>query len=420
MSFVKTPVKGMRDCLPADMRLREQVIADIKETYGRYGFALIETPAIEHIENLTSKQGGENEKLIFKILKRGRDLDKALEKNLELSDIGLRYDLTVPLARYYAANAEYLPTPFKALQIGSVWRADKPQKGRFRQFTQCDIDILGENTILAEIELVGATSNMLSKILERIGISKFTVHISDRRILKAMAAWAGFEEKDFDEIFILLDKLDKIGMDGVRAEMEKAAYPAACIEKYMTLLAGMGDVVDVESFCAPLTGGHLDAKVVENLVTIISCVRTMVGADVNIAFDPSLVRGMGYYTGTIFEVTLDGYGFAIGGGGRYDKMIGKFSGTEVAACGFSIGFERIITILQDHLSAEALNGGEKHAILLDAAVSPAVMTEVFARAREMRQAGTTVTVQTLKKNAKNQIDRLEADGYTKIEKIYAK
>ena len=420
MSFIKTPVTGMRDCLPADMQLRQQVMGMIRETYAKYGFTEIETPAIEHIENLSNKQGGENEKLIFKIMKRGADLARALEKgNDDLADIGLRYDLTVPLARYYANNANSLPSPFKALQIGSVWRADKPQKGRFRQFTQCDIDILGDNSIMAEIELIAATSDMLTKIFEKINIRKFTVHVSDRRILRAMAKYAGFEETDFDDVFIILDKFDKIGLDGVEAELVKNGYGAEAIARYISVFRKITDGISCREFGAALVeAGSLEKQVVEDLDTILSCVRSMVSEDVNIMFDPTLVRGMSYYTGTIFECTIDDYNFSIAGGGRYDKMIGKYSGTETCACGFSIGFERIITILKDHLKEDDEAAGDKCALLVDKGVTPEKMIEVFKRAQQLRQEGTVVTVQTMKKNMKHQINLLEANGYSRFEKIF--
>lgn len=420
MSFIKTPVTGMRDCLPADMALRQQVMGMIRETYAKYGFTEIETPAIEHIENLSNKQGGENEKLIFKIMKRGADLARALEKGTDdLADIGLRYDLTVPLARYYANNANNLPSPFKALQIGSVWRADKPQKGRFRQFTQCDIDILGDNSIMAEIELIAATSDMLTKIFEKINIRKFTVHVSDRRILRGMAKYAGFKEEDFDDVFIILDKFDKIGLDGVEAELQKNGYEAEAIARYISVFQKITDGVTCREFSEALVeAGCLEAQVVEDLDTILSCVRSMVSEDVNIMFDPTLVRGMSYYTGTIFECSIDDYNFSIAGGGRYDKMIGKYSGTDTCACGFSIGFERIITILKDHLKEDEQVTGGKCALLVDKGVTPEKMTEVFQRAQKLRQEGTIVTVQTMKKNMKHQINMLEANGYSKFEKIF--
>ena len=397
MDFIKTPVKGMRDQLPGDVQLRQRVMGLIRDTYRRYGFTEIETPAMEHIENLSNKQGGENEKLIFKILKRGRDLEKVIESGgTDFADTGLRYDLTVPLARYYAANAAQLPSPFKALQIGSVWRADKPQKGRFRQFTQCDIDILGDGSELAEIELIAATSEALSAIFAQAGIRDFTVHVSDRRILSGMARYAGFDEADFGNVFIILDKLDKIGLDGVRSELEKAGYDSAAVEKCVSIFAEDPAGKSPTEFCAFLDETCLDPAAPQSLERILACVRAMNRPGVSVVFDPTLVRGMGYYTGTIFECTIDGYGFAIAGGGRYDKMVGKYSGTDVPACGFSIGFERIITILQDH--ADAIDTAQEAKVAL--------------------LEGKTVTVQTMKKNIRRQIELLEAEGYTEIEKVY--
>ena len=419
MDFIKTPVKGMRDALPADVLLREHVMGMIRETYRKYGFTEIETPAIEHIENLTNKQGGENEKLIFKILKRGRDLEKELEKNgTDLADIGLRYDLTVPLARYYAANASLLPAPFKALQIGSVWRADKPQKGRFRQFTQCDIDILGDGSNMAEIELIAATSEMLTKIFAEVGIRDFTVHVSDRRILRGMAKYAGFNEEDYGNVFIILDKLDKIGIDGVTEELKKAGYDEAAVEKYVAIFSEDFAGKSPREFCGFLNEEQLEPGTIEGLETILACAGAMVSDNVHIVFDPTLVRGMGYYTGTIFECTIDDYNFSIAGGGRYDKMIGRYSGTDVPACGFSIGFERIITILKDHLSEDAMNGSERVAILAEKNLQPEQLVSLFQRAQQLRAEGKTVTVQPMKKNIRRQIELLEAEGYGEIEKVY--
>ena len=419
MDFIKSPVKGMRDQLPGDVQLRQRVMGLIRDTYRRYGFTEIETPAMEHIENLSNKQGGENEKLIFKILKRGRDLEKVIESGgTDFADTGLRYDLTVPLARYYAANAAQLSSPFKALQIGSVWRADKPQKGRFRQFTQCDIDILGDGSELAEIELIAATSEALSAIFTQAGIRDFTVQVSDRRILSGMARYAGFDEADFGNVFIILDKLDKIGLDGVRAELEKAGYAPAAVEKCVSIFADDPAGKSPSEFCAFLDETCLDPSAPQSLERILACVRAMNRPGVSVVFDPTLVRGMGYYTGTIFECTIDGYGFAIAGGGRYDKMVGKYSGTDVPACGFSIGFERIITILQDHADAIDAAQEAKVALLAEKGVDNERLAALFHRAQTLRDEGKTVTVQTMKKNIRRQIELLEAEGYTDIEKVY--
>jgi len=415
MAFVKTPVKGMNDFLPRDMALRQKVLALIRQTYATYGFREIETPCMEHIENLTGKQGGENEKLIFKVLKRGAALARALEKGDELADSGMRYDLTLPLSRFYAANSASLTAPFKALQIGNVWRADQPQKGRFRQFTQCDIDILGDASPLAEIELVSATSHMLSALLADTDISGFTVHINDRRILRAMALYAGFPEESLEEVFIILDKLDKIGADGVRAELEGMGLAADAVARYLALFEKNTD--SVCDFCAELPEDLLAPNVLSGLETVISCIKHSLPEKASLCFDPTLVRGMGYYTGTIFEVKLNEYNFSIAGGGRYDEMIGKFSGQNVPACGFSIGFERIITILKER-SAASLAQEEGIAFLVENGVDAEKMQEIFRTAHTLRKEGKTVTVLPMKKNAKFQIDRLMEDGFTKIERFY--
>ena len=418
MKFIKTPVKGMCDMLPSDMRLREHVLGMIKETYGRYGFMQIETPVMEHIENLTSKQGGDNEKLIFKVMKRGAELARAMEKGDELADNGLRYDLTLPLARYYANNREKLPTPFKAMQLGNVWRADNPQKGRFRQFTQCDIDILGDDSSLAEIELISATSEMISKILGEIGLTDFTVHLNDRELLGAVARAAGFAEEDVGSVLISLDKFDKIGLDGIERELLQNGYAPEIVERYLAVYRGVHEGVSIEEFCAAIPEDFLPRRAANNLAEILACVAPMLAPGVKIVFDPTLVRGMGYYTGPIFEVTIDGYSFSIAGGGRYDKMIGKFSGQEVCASGFSIGFERIVTILKDHMQGSYQLPGEPTAFLIGGKVSKERRIEVLASARALREQGETVTVLPMAKNIRNQIEKLEAEGYKRFEKVF--
>jgi len=419
MKFIKTPVKGMCDMLPSDMRLREHVLSMIKTSYGRYGFMQIETPIVEHIENLTSKQGGDNEKLIFKVMKRGADLQRAIEKgNGEYADNGLRYDLTLPLARYYACNKEKLPSPFKALQMGNVYRADNPQKGRFRQFTQCDIDILGDDSNLAEIELITATASMLSQIFAEIDVQGFTIHINDRRMLSAVALCAGFAEDDIGSVLISLDKFDKIGLEGIEKELLENGYAAETVEEYLSVYRAVKEGITIEEFCAGISEEFLPEGVKKNLADIIGCVAPVLAQGVKIVFDPTLVRGMGYYTGPIFEITMDGYNFSIAGGGRYDKMIGKFSGQDVAASGFSIGFERIVTILKDHMKDGYKLAGEPTAYLIGNRVSLERKTEVLAAARKMREQGAIVTVMPMAKNMKHQIGLLEAEGYVKFEKIY--
>lgn len=417
MALKKTPVKGMCDMLPEDMRLREYVCNMIKETYSSYGFMQIETPVMEHIENLTSKQGGDNEKLIFKVLKRGESLNKALENNTSLADNGLRYDLTVPLARYYSNNKEKLPSPFKALQIGNVFRAENPQKGRFRQFTQCDIDILGDETNLAETELILATAKMLEKILKPAGIESFTVRINDRRILCGAALTAGFNEEDIPSVLISLDKYDKIGLEGIERELLEKGFDSNAVKTYLRFYES-GENTDPESFCAGVSPEYLADDIVKSVSEIMLCVKSMIGDKIKFIFDPTLVRGMGYYTGAIFEIGIDGYGFSVAGGGRYDKMIGKFIGQDVPACGFSIGFERIITILKEKMNSKVKVCEKNLAIIIAKGLSVEERNKIFARAEKLRAAGTTVVIQPMKKNLKQQIKMLENEGFSNFEKVY--
>ena len=412
MKCIKTPMKGMNDYLPGDMRLREYVIGQIKSTYGSYGFCPIETPCVEHIENLTSKQGGENEKLIFKILKRGEKLAGA-ESQQDLCDSGLRYDLTMPLSRYYANNMAQLPSPFKALQIGNVWRADRPQKGRFRQFTQCDIDILGDATNLAEIELMGATTTMLCKL----GFTGFTVRVNDRQILKAMAQACQFEEADFDKVFIILDKMDKIGLEGVKKELLDAGFAQESVEKYVTWFERAGQGLSAREFCGEGLADVLDPKVLDGLDEILSCVQAGASGDFKLAFDPTLVRGMSYYTGTIFEVELPGFSGSIAGGGRYDEMVGHFCGPKVCACGFSIGFERIITILKDQ-GYQIPDDTRKVAFLAENGLSAEKKVAMFQEAAALRAEGVQVMVTTRAKNAKHQKETLRGQGYEEFKEFF--
>ena len=337
MALSKKPVTGMKDILPREMEIRDYVIRVIKDTYRKFGFTGIETPCMENIENLTNKQGGENEKLIFKVLKRGEKLDLAkAETEADLSDLGMRYDLTVPLVRFYSNNSANLASPFKSLQIGPVWRADRPQRGRYRQFYQCDIDILGEPTNLAEIELITATTTCLGKL----GFENFEIRINERRILKAMAAYAGFEEESFDEVFIILDKMDKIGLEGVEEDLINHGFAKESVEKYLGLFKGLNEhTADGLSFIANELGEYLDEDVKVWMDEIIDSVNATKAAKFEVVFDPTLVRGMSYYTGTIFEIAIPEFGGSCGGGGRYDEMVGKFTGQNTPACGFN-GFGR--------------------------------------------------------------------------------
>ncbi len=415
MALKKKPVTGMRDILPDEMQVRNYVTQQIRETYERFGFTQIETPCVEHIENLTSKQGGDNEKLIFKILKRGEKLNlETAESEIDLTDSGLRYDLTVPLSRYYSNNKAVLPSPFKALQMGSVWRADRPQKGRFRQFTQCDIDILGDATSMAEIELILATTTALGRICPD---NAFVVRINDRRILRGMALHCGFAESALDQVFITLDKMDKIGMDGVKAELLDAGHEATCVEAYAKLLSEVtGDAEGVRMLGETLAD-TMDRSVTEGLAGIMDTVLEVSETAFQLRFDPTLVRGMSYYTGTIFEVSMEGFGGSVAGGGRYDRMIGKFTGQDTPACGFSIGFERIITILMDQ-GGRFDSGVRKKAYLVEKNMDPTRFRQIVRQAMEERKSGTQVLLSQMNKNKKFQKEQLEKEGYTEFVEFY--
>ncbi|BFL47822.1 histidine--tRNA ligase [Lactonifactor longoviformis] len=414
MALKKKPVTGMKDILPKEMEIRDYVIRMIKDTYKSFGFLSLETPCVEHIENLSSKQGGENEKLIFKILKRGEKLKlETAACEADLVDGGLRYDLTVPLSRFYSNNANELPSPFKALQMGNVWRADRPQRGRFRQFMQCDIDILGEPTVLAEIELILATSTLIGKL----DFENFTIRINDRKILKAMAAYSGFPEESYDTVFIILDKMDKIGAEGVARELENEGFPVEGIHKYLDLFQEITSDIRGVRYCKEKLEGYLDASTAEDMETIITSVDAAKTANFQIQFDPTLVRGMSYYTGPIFEISIDGFGGSVGGGGRYDEMIGKFTGNQTCACGFSIGFERIVMLLLER-EYQVPQGEGKKAYLIEKGMPAEGMVKLLAQAAKERQAGIQVSVSMMKKNKKFQKEQLMQEGYQEIEEFF--
>ncbi|HJB47776.1 MAG TPA: histidine--tRNA ligase [Candidatus Mediterraneibacter surreyensis] len=414
MALKKKPVTGMKDMMPSEMEVRDYVISLIKDTYKTFGFSSIETPCVEHIENLCSKQGGDNEKLIFKILKRGEKLKiNEAKEEADLVDGGLRYDLTVPLSRYYANHANELPAPFKALQMGNVWRADRPQRGRFRQFMQCDIDILGEPSNLAEIELILATTTLLGKL----DFHNFTIRINDRRFLKAMAAYSGFKEEDYDSVFITLDKMDKIGLDGVEAELKENGYAEESVEKYLELFKEITGDVEGVRMCKEKLQGYLAPEAADGLEMIISCVEQEKEADFRMKFDPTLVRGMSYYTGTIFEISMDEFGGSVGGGGRYDKMIGKFTGQDTPAVGFSIGFERIVMLLLER-GYQVPTSRPKKAYLLEKKISQEKLLEVLEQAKADRADGMQVMIMNMKKNKKFQKEQLAEQGYTDITEVY--
>ncbi len=419
MSLTKKPATGMKDILPEEMRIRDYCISMITRTYETFGFTHIETPCVEHIENLCSNQGGENEKLVFKILKRGEklNLENATCEN-DLADSGLRFDLTLPLARYYSNNQASLPAPFKALQMGNVWRAERPQKGRFRQFMQCDIDILGEAGNLAEIELILATTTLLSKLQ----FNNFKVKINERRILKAMAAYAGFDPEKTGEVFVILDKMDKIGIEGVKEDLIANGFEAATVEKYMSLfdeIAALGDSTNIAAldFLNEKLNGFIEEGVIDNLKEIFMGVNAAKTADCVLAFDPTLVRGMGYYTGTIYEIEMAELNCSVAGGGRYDKMIGKFTGNDTPAVGFSIGFERIITIMLEKgfkIPGESV----KTAFLVEKGIEGERMGEIIKEASTLRNEGKVVLVARMNKNKKFQKETLMNQGYTEFKDFY--
>ena len=414
MALKKKPVTGMKDILPKEMEVRNYVTGLIRETYGSFGFTSIETPGVEHIENLCSKQGGDNEKLIFKILKRGEKLklDQAKEE-ADLVDSGLRYDLTVPLSRYYSNNSNELPGPFKALQMGYVWRADRPQRGRFRQFMQCDIDILGEPTYMAEIELVLATTTLLGKL----DFHNFTIRINDRRILKAMAEYSGFPKESFDTVFIILDKMDKIGLEGVAKELEEEGFAKESIDTYLAMFKEISSDIQGVRYCKEKLADVLDEQIAADLETIISTVEAVKTADFKMAFDPTLVRGMSYYTGPIFEISMDEFGGSVGGGGRYDEMIGKFTGNNTSACGFSIGFERIVMLLLER-GYQIPTAKTKKAYLIEKNMPSDKLIEIFRQAEEERKTGVQVNISIMKKNKKFQKDQMTAEGYTEFVEFF--
>ena len=418
MALKKKPVTGMKDILPREMELRQYVLSEIRRTYNEFGFTEIETPVVEHIENLLSKQGGDNEKLIFKVMKRGDKLESAYQNGSldDLSDSGLRYDLTLPLSRFYSQNQAQLPSPFKALQIGPVFRADRPQKGRFREFVQCDIDIFGDGTNVSEIELILA----ISTLLNRIGFGEkynFKIVINDREILRGMQAYAGFPEEDFEKVCISLDKADKIGNEGVKEELLSLGYEEAVIDRYQELLASIGTKSqDIRSLGEKLIG-VLPERVTGNLAEIVEAVARVDSVKVNVEFDPTLVRGMGYYTGPIFEIRAEGFSGSVGGGGRYDKMVGKFTGQDTPAVGFSIGFERIITIMLD--ADEKVPGeGKKTAFLLDKNLDAEKTSAALNEAMSLRLKGETVLVSRMNKNKKFQKEQLTEEGYSEFKEFY--
>jgi len=420
MKIDNSPARGMRDLLPADVAVRDHVLESISAVYRRFGYQRIETPALENIERLQSGEGGENEKLIFEVLRRGLPPEVAAGTPLSsLVDLGLRYDLTVPLARFYGNNQASLPMPFRSLQMGPVWRADRPQRGRYRQFYQCDIDMIGEPTVLAESELIEATSEALAAI----GLAETTIRLSDRRFLAALAVDCGVPEHAQNEFFITLDKLDKIGWDGVQSELAELGFPAAQVSAVREKIQGLADVpADKLADALADSVPSLAPDVIEDLSATAGYLdRLAAQRPVSWQFDPTLVRGMGYYTGQVFEIIHQEMSGSVAGGGRYDKLIGRSLGHDVPACGFSIGFERIVDLLSRDLAREAV------AVLVEGDVP---LADALAVARDMREmrglygvsgvsgasgfSGGGRVVETVRRSGKfgAQLKRLEAAGFT--------
>lgn len=402
------PQKGMQEFLPEAAAQRDRLINLILETYSRSGFTRIYTPAIESAENLDKSDGGDNLNLIFRIMKRGDKLADALSKapvdEKELCDLGLRYDLTLPLSRYYANNRNSLPSPFKCIQIDKVYRAERPQRGRLREFVQCDIDILGSDSYCCEIELISVTARALSKI----GIGEFTVRVNDRRVLRNSLLTMGFPEDSLDTVSVSFDKLDKIGAEGVAAELLEKGMPESAIESLTALLAkGRLTLDDMAQYCSE------DAKeTLEQLRTIIETADKL-SPDYTVEFDPSLVRGQGYYTGTVFEIESKQFGGTVAGGGRYDNLIGRFTGDTVPAVGFSIGFERIFSIVTENNIQIA--GGRKKTVVL---YSPEAVLEAIAKSEELQaDSDVTLIAAVNRKKADKAYSKAKAQGFDEIIKI---
>ncbi len=400
------PPRGTRDLLPDSVARREAVGAELASSYARFGFRRIETPCIEDIERLSSGEGGDNEKLIYKILRRGLDRDLAAGVAVgDLVDLGLRYDLTVPLTRFYASNAGKLPMPFRAMQIGPVWRAERPQRGRFRQFTQCDIDTVGEPSVLAEAELLEGTLAALGAI----GIDRVTVRVNDRRLLAALAAEVGVGESALRAFYVILDKLDKIGWRGVRDELVEQGHPDTVggrCEQIVSSVAEADSPAQAIARAADLLPRMVEVVLTELRATFDALSRVEVAAPAGALtprLDLTVVRGMGYYTGQIFELAHPDAPSSIAGGGRYDDLVGRSLGRKVPACGISIGFDRVVEM------ARFAPPDLGVAILHSSEVPP---SEVLGVARHLRSEGNPATLVERRGQLKVQLETLHSAGYS--------
>lgn len=395
-------LKGMKDILPQEQRIRDYIQGKILETYRSSGFERISTPILEDSENIDKSDGGDNLNLVFKVLKRGDKLDSALANNpsaATLSDMGLRYDLTLPLSRFFAANKESLQFPFKVIQTDRVYRAERPQKGRLREFVQCDIDILGDSSCNAEVELIDVTA----RAMLNIGFNNFTINVNDRRILRNMLETMGFAAETLDSVCITFDKLDKIGAAGIEAELKEKQLPENAVKALVDFISA--DSITLDAVSAKCS----DPSIADDLKYVISTAEQVSGGKYKIAYCPNLVRGQGYYTGMVFEIACPEFSGAVGGGGRYDNMIGKFLGQNIPAVGFSIGFERICNILLEQ-NYKIPDAKEKCALLYDDSVS---YPDVLKAAEKLREDFTVSVIKKAKK-AGPQFGMLETQGYTKF------
>lgn len=397
-----TSVKGTNDYLPNEVEIRDYLQNKILSVYTENGFEHIVTPILEDIENLDKSEGGENLNLIFKIMKRGDKLDKALAKGVtsenenELADMGLRYDLTLPLSRYYANNKDKLTLPMKCIQMDRVYRAERPQKGRLREFIQCDIDIIGSDSADSEVELILTTT----KALKAIGLKNFKVKLNDRRLLRAVLMQMGFKESELDSVCITFDKMDKIGMDGVKEELTEKEFDNTAIEKFVEFLSK-------KDFSLSSLKDMLEDKTpVESLEYIMNAVNELSDNSFDVVFDLSLVRGQGYYTGTVFEVESIDFKGAVAGGGRYDNLIGKFLNQSIPAVGFSIGFERIFSILMEN-GIDIEHKSKKIAVMYD----EGSLVEAIKTADKLRSEGNIASIYVRPKKMGKFLNKLEERNY---------
>lgn len=412
MKFNASPVRGTVDYLPTEMEVRSYAEKIILETYKQNGFLQIKTPILENLEILTNGDSGDNQKLMFKTIKRGDKLDLA-KPNLKESDIveeGLRYDLTVPLVRLYAGNKESLPSPFKAIQIDESFRAERPQKGRVRQFTQCDIDILGDSSPFAEIELLYAYMCAYQKL----GFNKLTIKVNDRRVLNELITKAGFSESEIMPVCVSLDKFDKIGTAGVVAELAENGYSEKNTQKLMAMFDTLKTAETNEACFEILKNYQISQEIINSLKLIIETASKFKFDGIKIVYDVSIIRGQGYYTGTVFEVFDDDFGRAIGGGGRYDKMIEKFLGTPVPAVGCSIGLYVVVMLMNER---GYVLPSKKLALVYDKGDS---YSDVLSEKIRLMDEGYEVAVFAFPKNFANFALRLKNNGYTKLEKMKEK